>query len=85
MDSQRYAAVTGKTLRVEILADISLKELYEPHWEDLLQCCTEKRIGVKAIWMADMAHQGQSGMLNGSKLGDDCEQGICRVRSLVKR
>ncbi|KAF2761819.1 alpha/beta-hydrolase [Pseudovirgaria hyperparasitica] len=47
------------------------KELYEPLWIELLQRTEQAGIGVRGIWIADVAHQGASGVLNESKLGDD--------------
>lgn len=47
------------------------KELYQPLWADLLQQAHGKRWAIKAIWTLDMAHQGDSGLLNAKKLGDD--------------
>ncbi|KAL3462897.1 Alpha/beta hydrolase family-domain-containing protein [Aspergillus heterothallicus] len=45
------------------------KECYEPLWEELLSSLTNVKI--KAIWVADCAHQGASGILNEGILGDD--------------
>lgn len=47
------------------------KETYEPLWEDLYARLKEKRIKVRAIWIADTAAQGASGVLNESLIGDD--------------
>ncbi|KAJ6787907.1 hypothetical protein PWT90_01890 [Aphanocladium album] len=47
------------------------KELYEPLWEDLLKNLKSKGVRVRSIWIADCAWQGQSGILNQEKLGDD--------------
>ena len=48
------------------------KELYEPLWDDLLRA-SERSNGfrIRSIWMADVAWQGESGVLNEDKLGDD--------------
>ena len=47
------------------------KELYEPLWEELVRSLKHRNIDVHAIWMADVAHQGQSGLMNQDKLGND--------------
>ncbi|TQV98174.1 toxin biosynthesis protein [Cordyceps javanica] len=47
------------------------KELYEPLWEDLVKELATKGVRVGSIWIADCAWQGQSGLLNQDKLGDD--------------
>ncbi|KAJ2968639.1 hypothetical protein NQ176_g9081 [Zarea fungicola] len=47
------------------------KELYEPLWEDLVKELSGKGVRVGSIWMADCAWQGQSGILNRDKLGDE--------------
>ncbi|BCS02178.1 uncharacterized protein AKAW2_60442S [Aspergillus luchuensis] len=44
------------------------KECYEPLWDDLL---ATSKVKIKAIWFADCANQGASGVLNEDKLGDD--------------
>lgn len=47
------------------------KELYEPLWDDLYERLKAKNIRISSIWIADVAHQGDSGVLNENKLGDD--------------
>lgn len=44
------------------------KEIYEPVWEHLLATLPPNR-RVRSIWIADVAHQGSSYLLNESKLG----------------
>ncbi|GLB11262.1 hypothetical protein AtubIFM57258_008129, partial [Aspergillus tubingensis] len=44
------------------------KECYEPLWDDLL---ATSKVKIKAIWFADCANQGASGVLNEDNLGDD--------------
>ena len=44
------------------------KELYEPLWEDLSRAL---RRPIRGIWIADVAQQGMSGVLNEDKLGND--------------
>jgi len=48
-----------------------VKELYEPLWEDLVDVLWKSGIRVRGIWIADVAWQGQSGILNEDKLGND--------------
>ncbi|KAL8988980.1 MAG: hypothetical protein Q9177_002037 [Variospora cf. flavescens] len=47
------------------------KELYEPFWEDLCRSSEHKGLHIRSIWMADVAHQGRSSVLNEDKLGND--------------
>jgi hypothetical protein len=47
------------------------KELYEPLWDELLQRCGQYGFRIRSIWIADVAHQGQSSILNEDKLGND--------------
>lgn len=49
------------------------KELYEPLWEEINHRLNAKGITIRGIWIADVAHQGQSGVVNESKLGNDRE------------
>jgi pimeloyl-ACP methyl ester carboxylesterase len=46
------------------------KELYEPFW-DALYSYSRGRFGVRAIWMADVCNQGESGVLNEEELGNE--------------
>ncbi|KAK4463858.1 Alpha/beta hydrolase family-domain-containing protein [Cladorrhinum samala] len=49
-----------------------VKELYEPLWEDLLRhLSTDHNLSIRSIWIADVTHQGQSGILNERELGND--------------
>ncbi|KAK3941613.1 alpha/beta-hydrolase [Diplogelasinospora grovesii] len=48
-----------------------VKEIYEPLWEDLVNFLSTHGIRVRGIWIADVAHQGQSGIINEDKLGND--------------
>ena len=53
------------------------KELYEPLWDELL--LSSKRSNafrIRSIWFADIAHQGESGQMNESCLGNDRKQSI---------
>lgn len=47
------------------------KELYEPLWDDLSRVLRKQGLAIKGIWIADVAHQGMSGVLNEDKLGND--------------
>ncbi|KAL4904421.1 hypothetical protein BDW74DRAFT_168445 [Aspergillus multicolor] len=48
-----------------------LKELYEPLWEDMYERLRSHNRRIRSIWIADVAQQGQSGVLNEKILGDD--------------
>ncbi|KIV98693.1 uncharacterized protein PV09_09521 [Verruconis gallopava] len=45
------------------------KELYEPLWDELLQRSEKQGWRIRGIWIADVAFQGWSGVLNEDKLG----------------
>ncbi|KAK5947124.1 hypothetical protein PMZ80_001271 [Knufia obscura] len=47
------------------------KELYEPLWDDLLKQSKKHGFRIRSIWIADVAHQGASSVINESKLGND--------------
>ncbi|KAL6874957.1 alpha/beta-hydrolase [Trichoderma novae-zelandiae] len=47
------------------------KELYEPLYEDFVKELEKQGLRLRAIWIADAAHQGQSGILNEANLGND--------------
>ncbi|PYH89233.1 hypothetical protein BO71DRAFT_453570 [Aspergillus ellipticus CBS 707.79] len=47
------------------------KELYEPLWEELDRHARGHGVRIRRIWMADVAHQGQSGRMNDGRLGND--------------
>ncbi|KAJ5823277.1 hypothetical protein N7447_005617 [Penicillium robsamsonii] len=47
------------------------KELYEPLWEEIHARSKQNGIRIRGIWMADVAHQGQSGVINEDSLGND--------------
>lgn len=62
----------GDVTLIGLHANGFAKELYEPLWEDLsssLLASQGKRI--RAIWIADIANQGQSGVFNERLLGPD--------------
>ncbi|RAH44191.1 uncharacterized protein BO95DRAFT_367016 [Aspergillus brunneoviolaceus CBS 621.78] len=68
-----FAKVGGKNHSQPALrlALIIAQELYEPLWEDLH--ARSKKVGfrIRAIWIADGANQGASGILNENHLGND--------------
>ncbi|KAF2460932.1 Alpha/beta hydrolase family-domain-containing protein [Lineolata rhizophorae] len=47
------------------------KELYEPLWDELYKRSKGCGFNIRAIWIADAAHQGESGVLNENKLGNE--------------
>ena len=47
------------------------KELYEPLWDDLLARSAKHGFRIRSIWIADVAHQGQSSIVNESLLGNE--------------
>ncbi|KAI2615391.1 prolyl aminopeptidase-like protein [Hypoxylon sp. NC1633] len=47
------------------------KELYEPLWSDIHAQSKKHDFRIRAIWIADAANQGQSGLLNKQMLGND--------------
>ena len=48
-----------------------IKELYEPLFEEILLASKESDFRVRSIWIADVAQQGTSAVLNESELGND--------------
>lgn len=50
-----------------------MQELYEPLWDELLQQSNKLSFRIRGIWIADVAHQGQSSVYNEDKLGNDRE------------
>lgn len=47
------------------------KELYEPLWEDILGRAKANGFRIRSIWIADVAQQGYSGVLNEDLIGND--------------
>ncbi|EXJ61935.1 hypothetical protein A1O7_02366 [Cladophialophora yegresii CBS 114405] len=47
------------------------KELYEPMFDDLYEELKALGRSIRAIWIADLAHQGQSYIINEKALGND--------------
>lgn len=60
------------------------KELYEPLWDALYGYSGRERAGfrIRGIWIADAANQGDSGVLNDGKLGNERES--LAVASITK-
>lgn len=50
-----------------------MQELLEPLWDDILASARSVCLGIRGIWIADVAHQGESGILNERKIGNDRE------------
>ncbi|KAK4560431.1 hypothetical protein LTR86_005627 [Recurvomyces mirabilis] len=46
-------------------------EMYEPLWDELYERLRAKGIAINSIFIADVAHQNASGILNERKLGND--------------
>ncbi|KAL8826398.1 MAG: hypothetical protein Q9191_003825 [Dirinaria sp. TL-2023a] len=47
------------------------KELYEPLWDELYQRSHGNDFSIRSIWIADVANQGMSYVLNEDKTGND--------------
>ncbi|KAI9783834.1 MAG: hypothetical protein M1839_003170 [Geoglossum umbratile] len=47
------------------------KEIFEPVWEEILRHSKAHDLRIRSIWIADVAQQGASGVLNEKLLGDD--------------
>lgn len=47
------------------------RELMEPFWDDFYEQMQKKGQAIRSIWVADQAHQGASGVLNETILGND--------------
>ncbi|KAJ5153716.1 uncharacterized protein N7500_009155 [Penicillium coprophilum] len=47
------------------------KELYEPLWDEIYEELRSQNQSIRSIWIADVAQQGQSGVMNESILGND--------------
>lgn len=47
------------------------QELYEPLWEEIHARSKANGFRIRSIWMADVAHQGQSSVINEDLLGND--------------
>ncbi|CAG8876346.1 unnamed protein product [Penicillium nalgiovense] len=47
------------------------KELYEPLWEEIYSRSKQNGMRIRSIWMADVAQEGQSSVINEDSLGND--------------
>ncbi|KAI9769112.1 MAG: hypothetical protein M1840_004463 [Geoglossum simile] len=47
------------------------KEIFEPLWEEISRRSKTHGLRIRSIWVADVAQQGASGVLNEKILGDD--------------
>ncbi|KAF4344099.1 host-specific ak-toxin akt2 [Fusarium beomiforme] len=47
------------------------KEIYEPLWDELFDRARQNNVRIRAIWIADIWNQGQSGVINEKALGND--------------
>lgn len=64
---------TGITI-VACHANAFPKELFEPFWDALYERMQKtSKTHIRSIWIADAFNQGQSGILNEKKLGNDRE------------
>ena len=69
------APQTGDVTVIGAHSNAFPKELYEPLWDDLLQYATNSgAFRIRSIWVADVASQGASGILNEGKIGNDRKQ-----------
>ncbi|ODA82394.1 hypothetical protein RJ55_00901 [Drechmeria coniospora] len=48
-----------------------VKEVYEPLWDDFYHEARRRQLRIRGIWILDAAWQGQSGLLNEGRLGND--------------
>ena len=48
-----------------------IKELYEPLWDEIYARSKANGFRIRSIWIADNVHQGASGVLNESLIGND--------------
>ncbi|TVY75895.1 Abhydrolase domain-containing protein mpaH [Lachnellula suecica] len=61
----------GDVTFVGAIANGFPKEMYEPLWDDLYERMAKAGKRIRGIWIADVAHQGGSGVLNEKGLGND--------------
>jgi len=52
------------------------QELYEPLWDELYERLRRSGVKIQGIWIADVAQEGQSSVLNEGKLGNDREYSL---------
>lgn len=51
--------------------DYFSQELYEPLWEEIYSRSKQNGMRIRSIWMADVAQEGQSSVINEDSLGND--------------
>ncbi len=56
---------------IAVHANGCIKELYEPLFEEILLATKNSDFQIRSIWIADVAQQGASAVLNEPKLGND--------------
>jgi len=52
-------------------ANSMVKEMYEPLWDELHARSKASGFRIRSIWMADVAHRGESYLKNEDKIGND--------------
>ena len=52
-------------------------ELYEPLWEDMLEQMQARKRTIRSIWVADVANQEQSGIINETVLDAEGKGAPC--------
>lgn len=77
IEIKQYTPIDNPTPRpgdVTIIAthaNAHCKELYEPLWEELHAQSRSSNLRIRSIWIADLAQQGASYIVNESRLGND--------------
>lgn len=51
--------------------DPTAQEIYEPLWDEILHRSKQNGFAIRSIWVADVSHQGASGVLNEYIQGND--------------
>lgn len=69
----RYEVHDGDVTIIACHASAFPKELYEPIWSFMFERARQNAPGkrIRGIWIADVANQGQSGILNQQDLGNE--------------
>ncbi|KAI9819943.1 MAG: hypothetical protein M1827_006513 [Pycnora praestabilis] len=47
------------------------QEVYEPLWDEILHRSKRAGFQIRGVWIADISHQGASGVINEEMMGDD--------------
>lgn len=67
-----FHKVNSHSANLHLNANINRpQELYEPFFDDLLSRYESSGLRIRSIWAPDAVHQGASGILNESFLGDE--------------